>query len=642
MGENLTDKILREHLISGDLASEGEIAIRVDQILIQDATGTLAWLEFEALDIPRVRADLCVTYVDHNMLQTGFENADDHFFLQRMCARYGAVYSRPGNGISHQAHLERFALPGGTLLGADSHTPTAGALAMLAIGAGSSEVAVAMADQPYHLIRPRVYRVELSGRLGPWVSAKDAILELLRRLTVKGAVGAVLEYGGPGVETLSVPQRSTIANMGAELGATSSLFPCDERAREFLRAQKREAVWHPLAADGNADYDRYFEIDLSQLEPLIARPSAPDNVVPVREIEGTPAKQVCVGSSVNSSFMDLMTVAEVLRGKRINPDLHLVVSPGSRQVLQMVIESGGMAALIAAGARGLEVACGPCIGMGQAPPTGGASVRTFNRNFPGRSGTPDDQVYLCSPEVAAATALQGVITDPRRLGDPPKIEMPREFIIDDSMFLWPPEDVPEGPVPRGPNIESLPHLEPIADLIAGEVLLKVGDNISTDEILPAGNRVLPYRSNIPKIAQFLFEGIDREFYQRARDKGGGIIVGGHNYGQGSSREHAAVAPSYLGVRAVLAKSYARIHHTNLVDFCILPLVFADERDHDRISPGDVLEVAGLREGLRRGGELTVRNVSQGYEFPARHNLTERQVEILLVGGLLNYVKSRAG
>lgn len=641
MGESLTDKILREHLISGDLASEGEIAIRIDQILIQDATGTLAWLEFEALDIPRVRAGLCLTYVDHNMLQTGFENADDHFFLQRMCAKYGAVYSRPGNGISHQAHLERFALPGGTLLGADSHTPTAGALAMLAVGAGSSEVAVAMAGQPYHLIRPKVYRVELAGKLGPWVSAKDVILELLRRLTVKGGVGAVLEYGGAGAETLSVPQRSTIANMGAELGATSSVFPSDERTREFLRAQKREEAWRPLAADADAGYDKHIEVDLSQLEPLIARPSAPDNVVPVREIEGTPVKQVCVGSSVNSSYMDLMTVAQVVRGKRIHPDLHLVVSPGSRQVLQMVIESGGMAALIAAGARGLEVACGPCIGMGQAPPTGGASVRTFNRNFPGRSGTPKDKVYLCSPEVAAATALQGAIADPRRLGDPPKIDMPREFIIDDSMFLWPPEDVPEGPVPRGPNIESLPHLEPIADLIAGEVLLKVGDNISTDEILPAGNRVLPYRSNIPKIAQFLFEGIDRAFYERAREKGGGIIVGGHNYGQGSSREHAAVAPSYLGVRAVLAKSYARIHHTNLVDFCILPLVFAGERDYDRIVQGDALEIAGIREGLRRGGELTVRNITQGYDFPARHNLTERQVEVLLVGGLLNHVKASA-
>ncbi|MEE8137291.1 MAG: aconitate hydratase [Thermoanaerobaculia bacterium] len=641
MGQNLTRKILADHLVSGELKPAQEIAIEIDQILIQDATGTLAWLEFEALGIPRVRADLCVTYVDHNMLQTGFENADDHFFLQRMCAKYGAVYSRPGNGISHQAHLERFVVPGQTLLGADSHTPTAGALAMLAIGTGSSEVAVAMAGQPYHLILPKVYRVELLGQLGPWVSAKDVILELLRRLTVKGAVGAVMEYGGPGLETLTVPQRATVANMGAELGATSSIFPSDERAREFLRAQKREEVWRHLSADDDADYDNYIEVNLSELEPLIAKPSSPDNVVPVREIEGTPVKQVCVGSSVNSSYVDLMTIAEVIHGRHVHPDIHLVVSPGSRQVLQMVIESGGMAELVRAGARGLEVACGPCIGMGQAPPTGGASVRTFNRNFPGRSGTPNDQVYLCSPEVAAATALYGVISDPRKLDDPPKIDLPKEFIIDDSMFLWPPEQPPEGPVPRGPNIESLPTLEVIADTIKGEVLLKVGDDVSTDEILPAGNRVLPYRSNIPKIAQFLFEGIDPQFHQRAREKGGGIIIGGHNYGQGSSREHAAVAPRYLGVRAVLAKSYARIHHTNLVNFGILPLVFAGEADYDRINAGDLLEIPDVRDAVR-SGEVTVRNTTQGYEFIARHNLSERQVEVLLEGGLLNHVKARAG
>lgn len=642
MGQTLTQKLLVEHLISGELKPDQEIAIKVDQILIQDATGTLAWLEFEALGIPKVRSELCVTYVDHNMLQTGFENADDHFFLQRMCAKYGAVYSRPGNGISHQAHLERFAMPGKTLLGADSHTPTAGALAMLAIGAGSSEVAVAMAGQPYHLIVPKVYRIELTGRLGPWVSAKDVILELLRRLTVKGAVGAVLEYGGPGIKTLTIPQRATIANMGAELGATSSVFPSDERAHEFLLAQKREQVWQPLSADDDAVYDKYIEIDLSQLEPLIAKPSSPDNVVPVKEVEGTAVTQVCVGSSVNSSYVDLMTIAEVLKGKHEHPDVQLVVSPGSRQVLQMVIESGGMAELIRAGARGLEVACGPCIGMGQAPPTGGVSVRTFNRNFPGRSGTPNDKVYLCSPEVAAATALNGVIADPRKLGDPPRIEMPKEFIIDDSMFLWPPEQPPEGVVPRGPNIEALTLPEPLADTIAGEILLKVGENVSTDEILPAGNRVLPYRSNIPKIAQFLFDGIDRQFYERAKEKGGGIIVGGHNYGQGSSREHAAVAPSYLGVKAVLAKSYARIHHTNLVDFGILPLIFAEEKEYDRLQLGDILEIQGVRETLRAGDTLFLWNKSQGYEFTAKHNLTPRQVDILLTGGLLHYVKAHAG
>ncbi len=639
MGQNLTRKILADHLVSGELAPGSEIAVRVDQTLTQDATGTMAYLQFEAMGIPRVRTKLSVSYVDHNMLQTGFENADDHRFLQSIAAKYGIYFSRPGNGICHQVHLERFGVPGQTLLGSDSHTPTGGGLGMIAIGAGGLDVAMAMGGQPFHVTAPRVVLVRLTGSLPPWVSGKDVILEVLRRQTVKGGLGRVFEYGGPGVETLSVPERATITNMGAELGATTSIFPSDERTREYLRAQKRADLWRPLAADPHAEYDEVMEIDLSTLEPLVACPSSPDAVVPVREAAGTKVAQVCVGSCTNSSYHDLMVVASVLKGHTVHPGLSMTISPGSRQVFTMIARSGALADLIQAGARILESSCGPCIGMGQAPPTVAASLRTFNRNFPGRSGTPDDLVHLASPEVAAATALHGVITDPRELGEPPHIEMPSEFVIDDSMII-PPSDKPEEvEIIRGPNIAPLPLAEPMPEVIRGELLLKVGDNISTDTILPAGARVLPLRSNIPAISRYVFNYVDSTFPERAQEAKASMIVGGANYGQGSSREHAALAPMYLGVKAVFAKTFARMHHTNLINFGILPLRFVDEADYQRLKAGDVLEIANVRQAVADGSQITVRNVTQGYEFTARHDLTPRQVEIALAGGLLNRVRS---
>jgi aconitate hydratase len=639
LAKNLTYKILEEHLVSGKLEPGNEIGIRIDQTLTQDATGTMAYLQFEAMGIPRVRTKLSVSYVDHNMLQTGFENADDHRFLQGAAAKYGIYFSRPGNGICHQVHLERFGVPGQTLLGSDSHTPTGGGLGMIAIGAGGLDVAVAMGGQPFYVTAPRVVLVRLTGTLPPWVSGKDVILEVLRRQTVKGGLGRVFEYGGPGVENLSVPERATITNMGAELGATTSIFPSDERTREYLRAQKREEVWRPLAADPDADYDEVVDIDLSTLEPLVACPSSPDAVVPVRELAGTEVRQICVGSCTNSSYHDLMVVASVLKGHTVVPGRSMTVSPGSRQVFAMIARSGALADLIEAGARILESGCGPCIGMGQAPPTGAASLRTFNRNFPGRSGTPDDQVYLTSPEVAAVTALRGVISDPRELGEPPRIEMPREFFIDDSMII-PPADKPEEvEIVRGPNITPLPLAEPMPEVIRGEVLLKLNDNISTDTILPAGARILPLRSNIPAISQYVFNYVDSTFPQRAKQAGVSMIAGGANYGQGSSREHAALAPMYLGVKAVFAKTFARMHHTNLINFGILPLRFIEEEDYDRLNPSDVLEIANVRQAIKDGNQITVRNITQGYEFTARHELTPRQVEIALAGGLLNQVRS---
>ena len=639
MARSLTCKILEEHLVSGKLEPGNEIGIRIDQTLTQDATGTMAYLEFEAMGIPRVRTKLSLSYVDHNMLQTGFENADDHRFLQSVAAKYGIYFSRPGNGICHQVHLERFGVPGQTLLGSDSHTPTCGGLGMVAIGAGGLDVAVAMAGQPFYLIAPRVVLVHLTGSLPPWVSAKDVILEVLRRRTVKGGLDRVFEYGGPGAQTLSVPERATITNMGAELGATTSIFPSDERTRDYLRAQKREEVWRPLAADPDAGYDEVMEIDLSTLEPLVACPSSPDAVVPVREVAGTEVAQVCVGSCTNSSYHELMMVASVLKGQTVHPRLSMTISPGSRQVLTMIARAGALADLIEAGARILESACGPCIGMGQAPPTGAASLRTFNRNFPGRSGTPDDRIYLAGPEVAAATALRGVISDPRELGEPPHIEQPREFFIDDSLII-PPADKPEEvEIVRGPNIAPLPLAEPMPEVIRGELLLKVGDNISTDTILPAGAKILPLRSNIPAISQYVFNYVDSTFPRRAKEAGASMIVGGANYGQGSSREHAALAPMYLGVKAVLAKTFARMHQTNLINFGILPLTLVGEADYERLNPGDVLEIANVRQAIRDGNQITVRNISQGYEFTARHDLTPRQVEIALAGGLLNQVRS---
>jgi aconitate hydratase len=639
LGKSLTYKILEEHLVSGSLEPGTEIGIRIDQTLTQDATGTMAYLQFEAMGIPRVRTKLSVSYVDHNMLQSGFENADDHRFLQSIAARYGIYFSRPGNGICHQVHLERFGVPGQTLVGSDSHTPTGGGLGMVAIGAGGLDVAVAMGGQPFYVLAPRVVLVRLSGSLPPWVSGKDIILEVLRRQTVKGGLGRVFEYGGPGVETLTVPERATITNMGAELGATTSIFPSDERTREYLRAQKREEVWRALAADPDGDYDEVVEIDLGSLEPLVACPSSPDAVVPVRPLAGTEVTQVCVGSCTNSSYRELMVVASVLKGHTVHPQVSMTVSPGSRQVFTMIARSGALADLIEAGARILESACGPCIGMGQAPPTGAASLRTFNRNFPGRSGTPDDRVYLASPEVAAATALRGVISDPRELGEPPRIEMPREFFIDDSMII-PPVDKPEEvEIVRGPNIAPLPLAEPMPEEIRGEVLLKLGDNISTDTILPAGAKVLPLRSNIPAISKYVFNYVDWTFPQRAEQAGVSMIAGGANYGQGSSREHAALAPMYLGVKAVFAKTFARMHHTNLINFGILPLRFIDEADYERLNAGDVLLIPNVRQAIKDGSQVTVRNTIQGYEFTARHDLTPRQVEIVLAGGLLNQVRS---
>ncbi len=639
MAKSLTYKILEEHLLSGKLEPGTEIGIRIDQTLTQDATGTMAYLQFEAMGIPRVRTKLSVSYVDHNMLQSGFENADDHRFLQGVAAKYGIHFSRPGNGICHQVHLERFGVPDQTLVGSDSHTPTGGGLGMIAIGAGGLDVAMAMGGQPFYVIAPKVVLVHLTGSLPPWVSGKDVILEVLRRQTVKGGLGRVFEYGGPGVESLSVPERATITNMGAELGATTSIFPSDERTREYLRAQKREEVWRPLAADPDAEYDEVVEIDLGTLEPLVACPSSPDAVVPVREVAGTEVAQVCVGSCTNSSYHDLMVVASVLKGQTVHPRLSMTISPGSRQVFTMIARSGALVDLIEAGARILESGCGPCIGMGQSPPTGGVSLRTFNRNFPSRSGTPDDRVHLVSPEVAAATALRGVISDPRELGEPPRIELPREFFIDDSMII-PPTDKPEEvEIVRGPNIAPLPLAEPMPEEIRGEVLLKLGDNISTDTILPAGAKILPLRSNIPEISQYVFNYVDWTFPQRAKQAGVSMIAGGANYGQGSSREHAALAPMYLGVKAVFAKTFARMHHTNLINFGILPLRFIDEADYERLNPGDVLLIPNVRQAIRDGSQITVRNTIQGYEFTARHDLTPRQVEIVLAGGLLNQVRS---
>ncbi len=642
MGKNLVQKIFESHLVSGTLEAHGEVAIAIDQTLTQDATGTMAHLQFEALGIPRVKTKLSVSYVDHNMLQTGFENADDHRFLQTFASKYGILFSRPGNGICHQVHLERFAKPGETLLGSDSHTPNAGAMGMIAIGAGGLDVAIAMGGEPYHLKMPEIVLVRLKGRLRPWVSSKDVILELLRRLTVKGGVGKIFEFGGPGVKTLSVPERATIANLGAELGATTTLFPSDEQTLEFLRAQKREREWAPLEPDSDAGYDQVIEIDLRKLEPLIAQPSSPDRVVPVREVAGREVKQVCIGSCNNSSYMDLMGVARILKGKKIHPDVSLTITPGSKQVFEMIARNGAMADLISSGARILEAACGPCIGMGQAPPSDAISIRTMNRNFPGRSGTLEDQVYLASPYVASACALTGVITDPRELGPKPaRIPMPKGFFIDDSMILPPSPDPGNVIIERGPNIKPLPTRGPLEDVMEGKVLLKLGDHITTDHIIPAGAKVLPLRSNIPAISEYLFERVDSNFVRRAKESGGGFVVGGENYGQGSSREHAALAPMFVGIRAIIAKSYARIHRSNLINFGILPLIFQDAKEFERIEQGDQLRIEKIRDRLQANGSLTIQNVTQGRAFEVLHGLNEWEIEILLAGGLLNHTRKSA-
>lgn len=638
MGQNLAEKIIANHLVDGKMVPGEEIAIRIDQTLTQDATGTMAYLQLEALGIDRVRTQLSVSYVDHNTLQTGFENADDHRFLQSIAAKYGIIFSRPGNGICHQVHLERFAVPGTTLLGADSHTPTAGGMGVLAIGAGGLEVAVAMAGGPFYFTMPEVIRINLHGRLSPWVSAKDIVLEVLRLLTVKGGVGKIIEYGGEGIKTLSVPERATITNMGAELGATTSIFPSDEITRAFLKAQGREQDWVELLPDPDATYSRVIDIDLSALEPLVAQPHMPDKVAKVREVGPIKVDQVAIGSCTNSSYTDLMRVAAILKGKRVHPEVSLVISPGSRQVFYLLAQNGALADLIAAGARILECACGPCIGMGQAPPSGGVSLRTFNRNFRGRSGTADAFIYLASPEVAAATAITGVLTDPRELGEPVCVTLPDRFPVDDGMLIFPPPPGTEVEIKRGPNIKPLPLPQPLPEVITAPVLLKTGDNITTDDISPAGAKYLPLRSNIPALAEHAFEGIDPTFAQRAKEAGQGIIVGGQNYGQGSSREHAALCPMYLGIKAVIAKSFARIHRSNLINFGILPLTFVREEDYETIAPGDQLRI-DLSNGLAEE-VLTVKNLTRGTAFQVRHGLSERQKKILLAGGLLNYTKQQ--
>jgi len=635
MGRNLTHKIIAEHLVSGDLKPGGEIALRIDQTLTQDITGTMAFLQFESLAVPRVRTKLSVSYVDHNLLQTGFESADDHRYLQSAAAKYGVHFSRPGNGICHQVHLERFGVPGQTLIGSDSHTPTCGGLAMLAMGAGGLDVAAAMAGLPFYLAMPKVTLVRLTGELPAWVSAKDVILELLRRLSVKGGVGRVMEYGGPGLAALSVPERATITNMGAELGATSSIFPSDERTREFLRAQQREESWQPLAADDDAEYDDVIELDLSALEPLVAKPHSPDNVAPVTELAGVRVHQVAIGSCTNSSFRDLMLAAAMLEGKRVHPNVSLAIAPGSRQVLEMVAANGALAKLIASGARLLEASCGPCIGMGQAPPTGSTTLRSFNRNFQGRCGTRDAETYLAGVEVCAAAAITGEFTDPRTLGEPVTIAPPDEFHVDDGMII-PPAERPENvAIVRGPNIAPVPVRGPVEDVIRGKVLLVVGDNITTDDIMPAGAKILPLRSNIPAISQYVFSRLDEQFAARAQAEGGGFIVGGANYGQGSSREHAALAPMALGVRAVLVQSFARIHHANLVNFGILPLKLPEGAP---VAQGDELEIRDVRAGVEAGRPLTVANKTRKASFEVSYDLTPRQARVLLAGGLLNYIK----
>jgi aconitate hydratase len=645
MGKNLVQKILETHLVEGRLEPGLEIAIRIDQTLTQDATGTMAYLQFEAMDVPRVKTELSVSYVDHNTLQDGFENADDHRYLMTVASRYGIHYSKAGNGICHQVHLERFGRPGRTLLGSDSHTPTGGGIGMLAIGAGGLDVAVAMGGGPFYLTCPRVVKVNLAARLRPWVSAKDVILSLLKTLTTRGNVGTIIEYGGEGVKTLSVPERATITNMGAELGVTTSVFPSDEVTKAFLKAQMRESDWIALAADPDAAYDRVIELDLAAVEPLMAKPHSPDNVGTVKELAGTKVDQVMIGSCTNSSYRDLMIVASMLKGRRVFPDVSFGVAPGSRQVLEMIAKNGALADIIAAGARVLESTCGFCIGAGQAPKTGAVSVRTNNRNFEGRSGTKSAGVYLASPESATAAALTGGIMDPRDLGIPyPEIETPEQFWIDDSMILPPARDPLSVSISRGPNIGDPPAAEPLPAAIKGIVAIKVGDKITTDHIMPAGSR-LKYRSNIPKYAEFVFEGVDATFSKKALEnkKAGvhNVVVAGASYGQGSSREHAAICPMYLGIRAVIAKSFERIHAANLINFGILPLTFTNETDYDAIGANDKIEINDIKASLQAGKDLVLKDTTKGRTVALKYSLSARQRDILLAGGMLNYTKAQA-
>ncbi len=638
---NIAEKIISAHLVSGEMKAGTEISLHIDQTLTQDSTGTMAYLQFEAMGIDRVKTDRSVAYIDHNTLQAGFENADDHKYIQTVTKKHGVYFSRPGNGICHQVHLERFGKPGCTLLGSDSHTPTGGGLGMLAIGAGGLDVAVAMGGGPYYIMMPKVCRIELTGKLNPMVSAKDIILEVLRRLSVKGGVGKIMEYGGEGVKTLSVPERATITNMGAELGATTSIFPSDEVTKQFLTAQGRAEDWQPLTADADAVYDEEVVIDLGKLEPMAACPSSPDNVELISKLAGTKVDQVAIGSCTNSSFADMMKVAAILDGKTVAENVSLVIAPGSKQVLSMLAANGALAKMVNAGARILESACGPCIGMGQAPATDAVSLRTFNRNFYGRSGTASASVYLVSPETAAASALAGVITDPRDLGEAPPTLIPDEFPVCDNMVVAPAENGAEVEVVRGPNIKPFPKHEAMADELSGEALIKVGDNITTDHIMPSNAKLLPYRSNIPYLSEYCLTPCDPDFPAKAKAKNGGFIIGGVNYGQGSSREHAALAPLYLGIKAVFAKSFARIHAANLVNNGIIPLVFADEQDYDKIEDGDELVIADARSQVAaaaEGGEFTVTDKTKGFSFRARADISQRQAEMLLAGGLLNYTK----
>ncbi|MBQ2614548.1 MAG: aconitate hydratase [Clostridia bacterium] len=642
MGMTLAQKILKNHLVSGEMVAGTEIGIKIDQTLTQDATGTMAYLEFEAMGVPRVKTERSVAYIDHNTLQSGFENADDHRFIGSVCKKHGIYFSRPGNGICHQVHLERFGIPGKTLIGSDSHTPTGGGIGMIAIGAGGMDVAVAMGGGTYYITCPKIVKVELTGKLQPWVAAKDVILEVLRRLSVKGGVGKIIEYCGEGVKTLSVPERATITNMGAELGATTSIFPSDETTRQFLKAQGREEDYTPLSADADAVYDEVVEINLSELVPLAACPHSPDNVKSVEEIGKLKIDQVCIGSCTNSSLLDMLKVAHILKGKTVHPDVSLSIAPGSKQVLNMLAENGALAIMIDAGARILESACGPCIGMGQSPNSGGISLRTFNRNFEGRSGTKDGQIYLVSPELAAASALTGYLTDPRELGDMPEFKLPEVFTINDNMVVPPvaEEDMDSVEVLRGPNIKPFPVSGPLMDTIEAKCSLKVGDNITTDHIMPAGAKILPLRSNIPKISEYCFAVCDEKFHDRALELGKSIVVGGSNYGQGSSREHAALAPLYLGVKAVIVKSFARIHMANLINAGILPMTFVNEADYDRIDQMDELVIENVIAQIQAGNTVKVTNKTKGFDFVVSVDLSDRQKEMLIAGGLLNYTREK--
>ena len=639
MGMTIAQKIIKAHLVSGDMTPGSEVALRIDQTLTQDATGTMAYLEFETMGIPRVKTELSIAYVDHNTLQCGFENADDHRYLQTVAAKHGVYFSRPGNGICHQVHLERFGKPGKTLIGSDSHTPTGGGIGMLAFGAGGMDVAVAMGGGAYYITMPKMFKVELTGKLRPYVTAKDVSLKLLQILSVKGGVCAIVEWGGEGIATLSVPERATITNMGTELGATTSIFPSDEVTKAFLAAQGREEDYTPLCSDPDAVYDRIIPIDLSTLEPMIACPHSPDNVVEVNTLSAVKVDQVCIGSCTNSSLSDMLKVAAMLKGKTIAPSVSLSISPGSRQVLTMLSECGALADILASGARVLECACGPCIGMGFSPSSGGVSLRTFNRNFLGRSGTKDGQVYLVSPETAVASALTGYITDPTTTEGDLCIQMPEKFKIDDSSVLAPvpAEQAAEAQVLRGPNIKEFPKSKAFSDTLDAKLVLKVGDNITTDHIMPAGAKILPYRSNIPHLSKFCFEVCDPTFPERAKAAGDGIIVGGSNYGQGSSREHAALVPMYLGIRGVIAKSFARIHIANLINSGILPMTFEDPADYDKLSQDADLQITGIVSGME-AGKLTVTDRTTGHTFNVLCSLTQRQRAILLAGGLLNYTK----